>query len=482
MAEVRESGLGRGIRARRTTGRLAADADSGNPRIGSAGRGFADAGFAPMGKGEAAMGRYRANAVRGRAIAAAIATAAATFVVTLAFATTGCGRDRRGAIPTAAPVDAAIFWDAAAFDGASPPSDASRSMDGGPDGDAGSEARDDGSTADASATDATTVDGSAPLRDGGGDRPPTILTHGTNVTTLHPDESLIITAVVTDPDGVDDLIGGTLLDAGGSATYGAFATSAAEGSYSLTLSWSAIHAVGSIEAPPMGTARSFVMRFFDVAGHVAEATFSVTLRCRTSGDSACGGTCVDLQSDRGNCGRCGTTVPAFAVCRDGIPTCAVGRESLCSDGCFDLTLDRTNCGSCGNACTFTYHDAQCNASRCTMTDSFSTRTSCTDICARHAYTCTTTTHYYYDAPDYHGFVSACDLTPPERRPGYPSSTFSAVNCSCEKGTAMGCESGAENTARRCTDGCSNDSDGYIDCEDRDCCGVVTCAMGTYCNP
>lgn len=43
-----------------------------------------------------------------------------------------------------------------------------------------------------------------------------------------------------------------------------------------------------------------------------------------------------------------------------------------------------------------------------------------------------------------------------------------------------CTSGDENTVAACSDGCSNDGDTYSDCNDRDCCGVVTCGASTYC--
>lgn len=41
---------------------------------------------------------------------------------------------------------------------------------------------------------------------------------------------------------------------------------------------------------------------------------------------------------------------------------------------------------------------------------------------------------------------------------------------------------AENTMERCTDSCSNDNDPFVDCDDYDCCDVagVTCAPTTMC--
>lgn len=44
-----------------------------------------------------------------------------------------------------------------------------------------------------------------------------------------------------------------------------------------------------------------------------------------------------------------------------------------------------------------------------------------------------------------------------------------------------CSAGAENTLGACTDGCSNDGDTFVDCEDRDCCSVRSdCGPSTYC--
>lgn len=38
----------------------------------------------------------------------------------------------------------------------------------------------------------------------------------------------------------------------------------------------------------------------------------------------------------------------------------------------------------------------------------------------------------------------------------------------------------ENTVAECSDGCSNDGDALVDCEDADCCGVVSCDGATFC--
>ncbi|NMO17246.1 hypothetical protein HPC49_24765 [Pyxidicoccus fallax] len=43
-----------------------------------------------------------------------------------------------------------------------------------------------------------------------------------------------------------------------------------------------------------------------------------------------------------------------------------------------------------------------------------------------------------------------------------------------------CVARPENSPAACTDGCSNDGDSWADCNDRDCCGVVSCPLDTEC--
>jgi hypothetical protein len=173
--------------------------------------------------------------------------------------------------------------------------------------------------------------------EGEGDRPPhpegpRYLQFSTNTTELHQDESVIVTAVLTDPDGVDDLIGGSLLDPGG-ASYGAFATSAAEGSYELTLSWDEIDAVAPIDFAT-SLSRTFQAKFFDVAGHEAIRSFSLTLAC-DSGGPACDGTCGGARCGDGSC-----TASRFGDDNG---------NAVCGDQCRNL-FTTTDCGKCDEGC------------------------------------------------------------------------------------------------------------------------------------
>ncbi len=123
---------------------------------------------------------------------------------------------------------------------------------------------------------------------------PVFLSFGSNqlaMTETSPD--LILSAVLTDPDGVDDLVGGSLVDLGTGATYGTFATSAQEGAYSITVSWDALDGVDQIETSEaaLQIARQLEARFFDQAGHLASQTISIDLGCARAGDWREGGVC-----------------------------------------------------------------------------------------------------------------------------------------------------------------------------------------------
>lgn len=76
----------------------------------------------------------------------------------------------------------------------------------------------------------------------------------------------------------------------------------------------------------------------------------------------CGGTCVEVQSDPNNCGKCANACPANQVCSKGAcgAGCAAGLTK-CGAACVDITGSQANCGTCGNTCPA---DQSCWQSAC----------------------------------------------------------------------------------------------------------------------
>ena len=69
-------------------------------------------------------------------------------------------------------------------------------------------------------------------------------------------------------------------------------------------------------------------------------------------ETACGNSCVNLFTDKKNCGVCGRTCGSEQICvnaRCG-PACTKSGTSLCNDKCVDLDTDMENCGACGTEC------------------------------------------------------------------------------------------------------------------------------------
>jgi hypothetical protein len=69
-------------------------------------------------------------------------------------------------------------------------------------------------------------------------------------------------------------------------------------------------------------------------------------------ETLCGNSCVDVFSDKKNCGVCSRACKSQEICvnaRCG-PACTESGTSLCGDSCVDLDTDMNNCGSCGTEC------------------------------------------------------------------------------------------------------------------------------------
>jgi hypothetical protein len=207
---------------------------------------------------------------------------------------------------------------------------------------------------------------------------PQFLSFGTNVTTLYEQQSATFTAVLTDPDGVDDVIGGSLKDANG-GVYGAFSTSGQEGSYEMTVYWDEINQIGSIDFDyGAAQARGFIAEFWDAGGHISSTEITLDLAC-TSGYAGCNGTCYDTENDIYNCGACGTSCyddlcTVNPVCGQGScggtpmdcswmgdGECQTGSCNASTGSCeADNAPNGTSCDD-GDVCT---EDDECNAGSC----------------------------------------------------------------------------------------------------------------------
>lgn len=153
---------------------------------------------------------------------------------------------------------------------------------------------------------------------------PRILSLGTSVKQLTQGESARFVAVITHPDGLDNLAGGQLTSPDGAIKYGAFQADH-QGSYTLDLSWSLLQ-----QTQPIGFAseemRSFIAEFFDMQGHKTAQSLSLRLHC--NGKNACDGVCL-AQGDR---------------CSGGTANLCI--SGLCKPGCFiDGALTMTDASS-----------------------------------------------------------------------------------------------------------------------------------------
>ena len=179
---------------------------------------------------------------------------------------------------------------------------------------------------------------------------PIIPSLATNVTTLLPTQNLVVTAVVTHPQGIAQVIGGTLNDPGG-ASYGAFMVSTTAGAYSLTLTWGALETVQDITTPPGGGSRMFVATFYDQAGHSTSKSFTIVLQCPTTTDAICASLCVSVQSNGSACGACGHSCATLYPSLPGV-ACSQGR---CSGSLTTTVLESCSaaCQALGLSCTGT---------------------------------------------------------------------------------------------------------------------------------
>jgi hypothetical protein len=169
-------------------------------------------------------------------------------------------------------------------------------------------------------------------------------------------QQVTFTAVVTDPDGLEDLSGGTLLDPDTMEPYGSFSTDGAEGTYSLTIQWIDLHGMEAINFRTSDT-RRLTAEFADQEGNRARQTIALELHCdgREACDASCGyaqcdGVCMNdefLRED--HCGSCGNACPEGARCEGGTCQCS-DLEKVCGGACVYTYDNAEHCGDCDITC------------------------------------------------------------------------------------------------------------------------------------
>ena len=213
------------------------------------------------------------------------------------------------------------------------------------DDDDGSDVGDDDDDADGTGGDTTDGGSTGPGTTAGGDPGgPTIVSLDLNVSTIAPGETFTVSAIVTDPDGVDDVIGGQLQSGDGEIVFGTFETQAQEGAYSLVISFEEIGQAAPAAGTTSSEAREFRAEFFDQSGAASWQTIGYTLQCDAG--YLCDERCLDVEC-----------IPDLVPCGDGSPCVAgscwpvqgdgVGQPCSSHEDCSSLCLASTN--SCTGA-------------------------------------------------------------------------------------------------------------------------------------
>lgn len=165
---------------------------------------------------------------------------------------------------------------------------------------------------------------------------PVIVSLQTNVTKITAGESVLFTAVLTDPDGLDDIAGGTLSDQSGMIGFGPFVAAGQEGTFSISLSWDAVHQADPIEFEGMDLVRVFRAEFYDQAANKVSQDVNLMLTCAEG--SACDGVCTDITTDTNHCGGCG------AACEGG---CQGGK---CAPKWYECIVENDGFSACDQYC------------------------------------------------------------------------------------------------------------------------------------
>ena len=203
---------------------------------------------------------------------------------------------------------------------------------------------DTGSSADAGGADMVIVprDLGGPVSEPGG---PEILELSVSPAQLTEGSTVTFSALLSDPDGLEDISGGQLTDRAGNVL-GLF--TGAGGAYTFTLSWTDVNANDPITFED-GETRVFVAEFVDTTNRRASQPLGVALQCDHGpacvgrcGVEECQGFCPapgQFDNDPRNCGSCGRVcVDQFCEERDCVGCVPIQDQigpcdPVCQEGC-----------------------------------------------------------------------------------------------------------------------------------------------------
>ncbi|MBX7079533.1 MAG: hypothetical protein K1X88_10130 [Nannocystaceae bacterium] len=175
---------------------------------------------------------------------------------------------------------------------------------------------------------------------------PVLRSLATDVDAITEGEQVHVTALVDDPQGTEDLIGGTLESDDGT-TFGPFVATA-PGSFTFALGWDALDAVAPIELPQGRDAtRTVRARFVDAAGHEVVGEIPLSLHCGAL--AACDGHCLDTLENSDDCGGCGIVCEPPPGEGAELDACVAGSCATRVCGPIDVTCTEV-CGAQGMAC------------------------------------------------------------------------------------------------------------------------------------
>jgi hypothetical protein len=167
------------------------------------------------------------------------------------------------------------------------------------------------------------------------------------------DASAVITAFVTDPQGIQDVVGGTLAQVGGRDIAVFAATAPGSATYTCPLSWNSANTAEPLNFAVDGGSRPYRVKFFDQAGNVTAEDVTIGFQCPAPGGPIRNGVCDQLCTQPTDCATWAQQkgVVSYA-CRDQL--CMAGPQSTTPDRCDNV------CGARQLACV--------SASSITLTD------------------------------------------------------------------------------------------------------------------